>query len=118
MLAICGAKAGIGITYAMSDIELIPSTSPNIAIPIGRPIAITDPNATSRIDHRGDDADQLADPGLGLLEGEEQVAAELDLQRRPGALLGGERLQALEVGGAQLLEDRILDADDGHAAVG
>ena len=33
-------------------------------------------------DHRGDQADQLADPGLGLLEGEEEVAAHLDLQRR------------------------------------
>ena len=49
MLAICGAKAGIGITYAMSDSELIPSTRPNSAIPIGNPIAITEPNATSRI---------------------------------------------------------------------
>ena len=33
----------------MSDIELTPSASPKRAIPIGRPIAMTDPNATSRM---------------------------------------------------------------------
>ena len=49
MLASCGAKLGIAIRWAISDIELIPSASPKTAMPIGRPIAITDPNATSRI---------------------------------------------------------------------
>ena len=49
MLASCGAKLGIAIRCATSDIELIPSASPKSAIPIGRPIATTEPNATSRI---------------------------------------------------------------------
>ena len=70
-------------------------------------------------DHdRRDEADQLADPEPGILERVEQVAAELDLERRSGTLVRGERLQATEVGEAQILDHRILDADDAHAAVG
>ena len=33
----------------MSDIEVMPNASPNSAMPIGRPIAISDPKATSRM---------------------------------------------------------------------
>ena len=49
MLAICGAQLGMSTTYAMSDIELTPSASPKSAMPIGRPMAMSDPNATSRM---------------------------------------------------------------------
>ena len=82
MLAICGAQLGMSMTYVMSDIELMPSASPKSAMPIGNPIAMNDPNATSRMIDRRDQADDLARAGLGLLEREEQVAAHFDLQRR------------------------------------
>ncbi len=47
MLPICGAQLGTSIRCAISDIELTPRARPNSAIPIGNPIAISDPNATS-----------------------------------------------------------------------
>ena len=48
MLPICGAQLGTSIRCATSDIELMPIARPNSAIPIGNPIATTEPNATSR----------------------------------------------------------------------
>ena len=51
-------------------------------------------------DDRGDQADQLADAGLRLLEREEQVAAELDLQGRVLAAPGAELLEVLQVDGS------------------
>ena len=69
-------------------------------------------------DGGGDQADELAGPGLGLLEREEQVAAHLDPQRRTRSGLRAERLEVLQVVRAQLLEHRIADADERDATVG
>ena len=68
-------------------------------------------------DGGGDQADQLAGPGLGLLEREEQVAAHLEPQRRARSGLHAERLEVLQVVRAQLLEHRIADADERDATV-
>ena len=68
-------------------------------------------------DGGGDQADELAGPGLGLLEREEQVAAHLEPQRRTRSGLRAERLEVLQVVRAQLLEHRIADADERDATV-
>ena len=90
-----------------SEIALTPTASPNSAIPIGRPIGDQRPEGQQQDDDRGDQADQLADAGRGLLEGEEQVAAHLDPQRRrrPRTVVDG-RLEAVQVGRRQLLDHR------------
>ena len=49
MLASCGAQLGISMRYVINDIELMPRARPKSASPMGRPIAISDPNASSRI---------------------------------------------------------------------
>ena len=70
-------------------------------------------------DHgRDDEPDQLADPRLGLLEGEEEIAAHLDPEAGARARLGHERLQGVEVCATQLLEHGILEAQQGDPAVG
>ena len=68
-------------------------------------------------DGGGDQADELAGAGLGLLEREEQVAAHLEPQRRTRSGLHAERLEVLQVVRAQLLEHRIADADERDATV-
>ena len=49
MLATCGAHDGMSKTRLMSDSELMPSARPNSDSPIGRPIAMSEPNASSRM---------------------------------------------------------------------
>ena len=49
MLAITGAQLGISTRCVISDIELTPRAMPKTAIPIGRPIATTDPNPSNRM---------------------------------------------------------------------
>ena len=44
-----GAKLGTSTRWATSDIAPTPTASPKTAMPIGRPMAISEPNATSRI---------------------------------------------------------------------
>jgi hypothetical protein len=68
-------------------------------------------------DHRGDQADQLAEARLRLLEDEEEVAAQLDLQRRTGADIGPQRLELRQVAGPELLHSRVLRAQHGDPAV-
>jgi hypothetical protein len=68
-------------------------------------------------DGGGDQADELAGAGPGLLEREEQVAAQLEPQRRTRRGLHAERLEVLQVVRAQLLEHRIADADERDATV-
>ena len=80
-------------------------------MPIGRPMAMSDPNASSRMTTAATRPIELADAGLGLLEGEEQVAAQLDPQRRARPASRAERLEVLQVVRVQLLEHRVLDAD-------
>ena len=103
---------------AMSDIELIPSARPKSAIPIGRPIAITEPNATSRITIAATRPISSLIPTSDSSKAKNRSPPSSIWSGEPVALPGDERLQAVEVGAAEVLEDRILDADDGHAAVG
>ena len=49
MLAITGAQLGISNRRVISDIEPTPRTMPKTAIPIGSPIATTDPKPSSRM---------------------------------------------------------------------
>ena len=69
-------------------------------------------------DDRRDQPDQLAGPHLRLLEGEEQIAAHLDPERRTRRGLAAERLQGLEVALLELLDHRIPQADERDATVG
>ena len=68
-------------------------------------------------DDRHDQADDLARAGLGLLEREEQVAAHLDLQRRALPQLDPELLEVLEVARVEILDHRVLHADQRDATV-
>ena len=68
-------------------------------------------------DDRGDQAEDLADPGLRLLEREEQVPAHLDPQRRVRGGRGAVRLQPLQVRGVQPLDDGVLHLDHRDPAV-
>ena len=73
-------------------------------------------------DDRGSgDAGQLTHPALGLGEGEEQIPARLHLQRAPD-LAVPRRSQCgpkpLEVGGIELLHDRVLQRHARDAPVG
>ena len=81
----------------MSDIELMPSASPKRAIPIGRPIAMTDPNAMSRMRTATTSPITSPSPVARRLEREEQVAAELHLQHRARIEVRAERLEVLQV---------------------
>ena len=56
--------------------------------------------------------------GLRLLEREEEVAAHLDPQRRPGRGVGAERLEVAEVLGRELVHERVLQPDERDAPVG
>ncbi len=49
MLAICGAQLGMSTMRVTRAIELTPRARPNRAIPMGRPMAMSDPNATRRM---------------------------------------------------------------------
>ena len=118
MLASCGAKLGIAIRCAIERHRADPEREPEERHPDRQAHGDHRAERHEQDDDRGDDADQLADPDPGVLERGEQIAAQLDLERRARSLLVGERLQAVEVGEAQLLEHRILDPDHGHAAVG
>ena len=66
---------------------------------MGRPIAMIDPKAISRMTIAAMIPTSSPVRGCGLLEGEEEIAAGLDLQRRAGAGLGDGGLEAVQVGG-------------------
>ena len=75
----------------------MPRARPKSAIPIGRPMATSEPNATSRMTAAATSRSARRPPPR-LLEGEEQVAAHLDPQRRARRASATERLQGVEVG--------------------
>ena len=81
MLAITGAQLGISTRCVISDIEPTPRAMPKTAIPIGRPIATTDPNPSSRMTIATTRPSTSPSPRLGLLEGVEEFPAQLDPQR-------------------------------------
>ena len=62
-------------------------------------------------DHGGDQTDHLTGARLCLLEREEQVSAELDLERGPCPRLAAELLEVLQVDWVELIENRVLDTD-------
>ena len=67
-------------------------------------------------DNGNDDAQQLADPGLGFLEGEEQVAVGLGLQHLVVGGVDGP-LEFLEVLRAELLDYWVLQSNQRDPAV-
>ena len=76
---------------------------------------------TERHQQDDDGRDQpgdLADPRLRLLEGEEQIAAHLNLKRGVLPQLRSEVLESLKVRGFEIGKDWVLDADQGHATIG
>ena len=98
------AQAGMSTTYATSDSEPTPTARPSSAVPIGRPIATTDPNASSRITIAASRPRASPTPVGGLLEREVQVAAGLDPQRRRRR--GDRRASCLEV--LQVVRAQVL----------
>ena len=75
------------------------------------------PERQQQYDDRHHQPDRLADAGRGLLEGEEQVAACLDAQRRCGAEVVEQRLEAIQVGRVEVLDLGVLDPDQHHGSV-
>ena len=80
--AICGAKSGIAKPLETMPRKPMLTPRPKSAVPIGRPIASTEPKAIEQDDDGGEQAEELA---LGELEPGEDLAAVLD-RHRPGAL--------------------------------
>ncbi len=115
MDASSGAKMGTSIRWATSGIAPMPTARPNTAIPIGSPMAISEPNATSRI------AAAAAIPASSPTPPDSSKAKNRSPPvsiSRPGRSRARERLQRLEVGGAERFDLRVLQQHDRHPAVG
>ena len=75
------------------------------------------PERDEQHDHRDEQADHLTGSRLGLVEGEEQVTAGFDLQRRVDSSVGDGVEQPVEIGHVELVEHRILERHDSDSAV-
>ena len=117
MVASCGTQLGMAMRWVMSAIELMPRASPKSAIPIGRPMAMSEPNATSRMRTAAIRPISSPAPASALLEREEEVAAHLDLQRRARRAPATSALRARGRPGSAP-RPPVLEADERHAAVG
>ena len=112
-----GAQLGMSMTLAMSDMELTPTASPSTRRAERQGRGDQGPEGEKQDERRDEQADELAQAGLRLLEREEEVAAHLDPQRRPGRGLGTERLEVAEVLGRELVHERVLQPDQRDAPV-
>jgi hypothetical protein len=61
--------------------------------------------------------DQLAELALRLLEREEQVAAHIDGELGKGSTVVADRMKIIQVGCAEVLDHRVLEADQRHSPI-
>ena len=111
MAVICAEKSGMLNTFEPMPTMPMPTPRPKSAVPIGRPIASTEPNAMRRMTIAGEDAEQLA---LGELERREDLTAVFDLETGHGdaARLRLDLLRQREVLGLVALGDLHLGERD------
>ena len=112
------AQAGMSTTYATSDSEPAPTASPSSAVPIGRPIATTEPKATSRITTAASRPRASPSPAGGCSKAKCRSPPASICSDVCSAQVVEERLEALQVAGRQVLPLGVLHPDEGDLPVG